>query len=128
MKIEHVAFQVHDPAAMARWYVTHLGMIVKRSQPHSPFGHFLADSDQRVMIEIYCNPAVAVPDYTRIDPLLLHLAFTADDLPAARARLIAAGATAEGEVTETPMGDIVAMLRDPWGLAIQLVHRATPMI
>ena len=48
--------------------------------------------------------------------------------PATRARLLAAGASAEGEALVTPTGDHVAMLRDPWGLAIQFVHRAQPMI
>jgi hypothetical protein len=31
-------------------------------------------------------------------------------------------------VRVTPAGDHLAMLRDPWGLPIQLVHRSTPMI
>ena len=44
VKIEHTAYQVEDPVALARWYVAHLGMTVKRSQHTSPFGHFLADS------------------------------------------------------------------------------------
>ena len=36
--------------------------------------------------------------------------------PATRARLLAAGATAEGDVIKNDQGDEVAMLRDPWGL------------
>ena len=43
MKIEHTAYQVEDPAAVARWYVQHLGLTVKRSQDERPFGRFLAD-------------------------------------------------------------------------------------
>ena len=31
MKIEHIAFQVADPAAMADWYAEHLGFCVRRS-------------------------------------------------------------------------------------------------
>ena len=30
MRVEHVAFNVEDPLAMARWYVDHLGFQVKR--------------------------------------------------------------------------------------------------
>jgi glyoxylase I family protein len=59
---------------------------------------------------------------------VLHIAFWADDVAATRARLLTAGATPEGEVVLTPAGDTVAMLRDPWGLAIQFVHRGSPMI
>ena len=128
MKIEHTAYQVDDPAAFARWYVEHLGMTVKRAQDESPFGQFLADDGDAVMLEVYNNPRVTTPDYRAMDPLVLHLAFRTDDVAATRARLIGAGATAVGEVQETPSGDIVAMLRDPWGLAVQLVHRRAPMI
>lgn len=128
MKIEHTAYQIQDPVAVARWYVEHLGLTVKRAQLERPFGQFLADDGNAVMLEFYNNPTVAVPDYTAIDPLILHIAFWTDDVEAARARLLAAGASAVGEALVTPAGDHVAMLRDPWGLAIQLVHRAQPMI
>jgi glyoxylase I family protein len=128
MKIEHTAYQIQDPVAVARWYVEHLGLTVKRAQPERPFGQFLADDGNAVMLEFYNNPTVAVPDYAALDPLILHIAFWTDDVEAARARLLAAGASAVGEALVTPAGDHVAMLRDPWGLAIQLVHRAQPMI
>jgi glyoxylase I family protein len=128
MKIEHTAYQVADPAAMARWYVQHLGLTVKRSQQERPFGQFLADDGDTVMLELYNNPSVTVPDYPAIDPLTLHIAFSTDNVAATRSRLLAAGASAVGEVVVTPAGDHVAMLRDPWGLAIQFVHRAQPMI
>jgi glyoxylase I family protein len=128
MKIEHTAYQVEDPVAMAAWYVQHLGLTVKRAQAERPFGQFLADDGDAVMLELYNNPAVDVPDYRAIDPLILHIAFWTDDVEATRARLLAAGARAEGEAVVTPAGDHVAMLRDPWGMAIQLVHRARPML
>jgi glyoxylase I family protein len=128
MKIEHTAYQVGDPVAVAAWYVEHLGLTVKRAQAERPFGQFLADDGDAVMLELYNNPAVGVPDYKAIDPLVLHIAFWTDDVEATRARLLAAGATAEGEAVVTPAGDHVAMLRDPWGMAIQFVHRARPMI
>lgn len=128
MKIEHTAYQVADPVAMARWYVDHLGLTVKRAQHEPPFGQFLADDGDAVMLEVYNTSKVPVPDYRAIDPLILHLAFWTDDVLATRARLLSAGATAEGDAVVTPAGDHVAMLRDPWGLALQLVHRASPMI
>jgi hypothetical protein len=31
-------------------------------------------------------------------------------------------------VATTPAGDQLAMLRDPWGVAIQLVKRAQPLM
>jgi glyoxylase I family protein len=128
MKIEHTAYQVQDPVATARWYVEHLGLTIKRAQTERPFMHFLADDGDAVMLEFYNNPRAPVPDYRAIDPVIGHIAFYAGDVEEARRRLIAAGATPEGEVQVTPGGDTLAMLRDPWGLPIQLAHRSTPMI
>ena len=128
MKIEHTAYQVADPVALTKWYVAHLGMRVKRAQDAPPFGVFLADDGDTVMLEFYANPKVSVPNYASMDPLLLHLAFRANDVTAERARLIAAGATAVGDVMTNETGDTVAMLRDPWGMAVQLVKRVDPMI
>jgi glyoxylase I family protein len=128
VKIEHTAYQVADPVALARWYVAHLGLRIKRAQDTPPFGHFLADDGDAVMLEFYRNETLPVPDYRSMNPLALHLAFLADDVPAVRTRLLAAGATAEGDVVRNPAGDEVAMLRDPWGLAVQLIRRADPMI
>ncbi|MCC7043498.1 MAG: VOC family protein [Acidobacteria bacterium] len=128
MKIEHVAYQVPDPVALADWYVEHLGLRIKRATDGPGHARFLADDTDAVMVEVYNNPRVTMPDYRAIDPLMLHLAFRADDVAATRERLLAAGATPEGEVVVSEGGDHLAMLRDPWGLAIQLVRRRDPMI
>jgi len=79
------------------------------------------------VLEIYAGPPPP-PDYAAMDPLRLHVAFAPEDVPAARARLIAAGARPVGEIVVTPAGDEFAMLRDPWGLALQLAHRAHPLL
>jgi glyoxylase I family protein len=128
MKIEHVAFNVPDPLAMGRWYVEHLGMTVKRRNVDPPYGHFLADDSGTVMIEIYGNDAAPVPDYASAHPLSLHLAFVSDDIESEIRRLVTAGATLVTETQTAPNGDRFAMLRDPWGFAIQFVTRAKPMI
>jgi len=128
VKIEHTAYQVDDPVALAAWYVAHLGLTVKRKQTVSPFGCFLADDGDAVMLEFYNNPKARVPEYRAIDPLVLHIAFRADDVAATRERLLEAGATAEGSVMTNEAGDTVAMLRDPWGIPVQLVSRVNPMI
>ncbi len=63
-----------------------------------------------------------------MDPSRLHVAFATDDVPGVRARLIAAGATPAGGIVVTAEGDQFAMLRDPWGLALQLAHRTRPLV
>lgn len=128
MKIEHVALLVDRPVEMVRWYERNLNMRIARSGGGPSFTHFLADSAGTVLLEVYRNDHLPLPDYRALDPLLLHLAFTTDRVDEERTRLLEAGATAEGEVTVTPLGDRVAMLRDPWGLAIQLVRRRDPML
>lgn len=128
MDIEHVALQVPDPRAMAAWYVAHLGLRIVRGSEAPVCGRFLADGSGHVMVELYNNPKAAVPNYRQVDPLVLHLAFESGDVPADRERLLRAGATAAGDIERTPDGDDVAMLRDPWGVAIQLARRARPMI
>jgi catechol 2,3-dioxygenase-like lactoylglutathione lyase family enzyme len=128
MRIEHVALQVSDPAAIAQWYVEHLGCSVARSAPDAPFVHFLKDGAGASMLELYRSPKAPVPDYAGMDPSLVHLAFVSPDPQADRDRLVAAGASIVEALLQTPAGDELVMLRDPWGLALQLVKRAKPMI
>lgn len=105
-----------------------LGFRIARSVGTPTFAQWIADGSGQVMIEIYNNPKVGVPDYSVVDPLILHLALVSDDVAADRARLIAAGAAALDEVTVTDAGDELAMLRDPRGFPLQLARRAAPMI
>lgn len=126
MKLEHVALQVADPVAMAGWYVQHLGMRVVHRGDAPGNARFVADDAGASILELYAG-TLPVPDYGAMDPALLHVAFATEDVVAARSRLIAAGAVAAGEVVVTPAGDAFAMLRDPWGLALQLARRARPL-
>ncbi len=61
LNLEHFACNVSDPAAMAAWYVEHLGMQVVRRVPTPPYMHFLADAAGRAVIEIYSNTADPYP-------------------------------------------------------------------
>jgi glyoxylase I family protein len=128
IRLEHVAINVEDPVSMAKWYGQNLGMKLVRKGPPPINMHFISDAGGNMMLEIYNNPPDAVPDYASMDPLLLHISFMVDNVKGVREKLIAAGATAVGEVTITPSGDELAMLRDPWGVAIQFVKRAKPML
>ncbi len=127
MKIEHIAFNVAAPVEMAAWYVQHFGMSVARKLDVPPYTHFLADEGGRMMIEIYQHPTAQVPDYAKMDPLLLHLAFTAEDPEAESQRLEAGGARKVDEIRMEDKSHLV-MLRDPWGLAIQLCKRGQPLL
>jgi catechol 2,3-dioxygenase-like lactoylglutathione lyase family enzyme len=127
MKIEHTAFNVEEPVLMARWYVDHLGLTVQRRTTDAPYAHFLSDDSGTVMIEVYGNKEAPLPDYRNMSPAELHLAFVSRDVAADTQRLRNAGATVVADVHQLN-GDTFAMLRDPWGLPVQLVQRKTSMI
>ncbi len=128
MKIEHFAIQVPDPIAMADWYVKHLGCTLARSSGEPAHMRFIKDSSGSVLVELYRNPKVAVPDYAAMDPLLLHLAFLSENPVADRDRLVAAGAMVADDLVTTSLGDQLVMLRDPWHVALQLVKRSASML
>ncbi len=128
MRIEHFAINVEKPYEMVQWYSEHLGMKVIRENRAMHEMHFIADEAGRVVIEVYNNPESSLPDYRQMNPLAFHIAFAVDDMAAERQRLLDAGAVAEGDINHTPAGDQLAFLRDPWGVPLQLVYRATPML
>ena len=127
MKLEHIALNVIDPGAMALWYVEHLGLTIVRQLENAPYTHFLADSSGLILLEIYKNPPDQVPLYAKMDPLLLHVAFVSEDPESDKVALLSAGATFVEEL-HFEDGSHLVMLRDPWGLAIQLCKRGVPML
>lgn len=125
MKFEHFALNVSDARAVAQWYVAQLGFTVAHRREDAPFTHFLADETGRMIVEFYSNPAAPVPDYGATHPLCFHIAVVAADAHAERVRLTAAGARLLREEPQ-PDGSLLVMLRDPWGVPLQLCERATP--
>ena len=128
LRPEHVAFNVHNSPVQARWYQEHLGMKVKREGGAPGFGFFLADAEERMMLELYQNQAHPMIDLPNTSYMSLHFAFMVTDVASARQRLLAAGATIADDLTTIPSGDVVLMMRDPWGLALQCVKRVEAMI
>lgn len=127
MKLEHIAFNVAEPRAAAEWYVKNLGMEIVYRREDAPFTVFLADESGKITIEFYLNPPDQVPDYAAMNSLLLHLAFVSPSPDEDKADLVAAGATFESDQT-TPEGTRLIMLRDPWGLPVQLCKRGKPVL
>jgi len=125
---EHIAFNVSDPAAVAKWYCDHLGMKLVRTSPPPSNTHFIGDPAGNILFELYNNPSAPVPNYDSLSHMALHVAFMVKDVKAIRDSLIAAGAKLVEDITSTPTGDQVLMLRDPWGRAIQFVKRVSPML
>ncbi len=126
MNCEHVGLNVAEPLAAADWYARHLGLTIVKRMDAPPFTVFLADSAGTMLVEFYRNPPDQVPPYATMNPLLLHLAFVSADPAADKERLLRAGATFIEE-THLPDGSHLVMLRDPWGLALQLCRRGAPL-
>ena len=127
LAFEHLALNVADPVAVSDWYVEHFGMeVVRRGEPPVSM-HFLADVSRRALIELYNNPVARTDLYRDLHPVQLHVAFTSADPAADADRLVAAGAMLV-EHQRHADGTHLVMLRDPWGLPIQLARRAVPML
>ena len=122
MLFEHVAINVPDSKSMADWYVEHCGMKIVIEINEPPYTRFLTDNRGVTCIEIYQNQAAPIPDYSNQNPLVYHHAFAVENLEATREYLEKAGASFVEEVIPAP-GTRLLMLRDPWGIPLQLVNR-----
>ncbi len=125
MIIEHIGISVAAPLSMAEWYVQHLGFTIRRSRGDDRDGvAFISDPDQGVMLEIFKNPVTPPLDSSSLVPLALHIALKSPDPAADVARLERAGAKRADPNAPIPdRGDILVLMRDPWGNVIQLVKR-----
>lgn len=125
MVFEHFALNVTNIGAVVPWYVAHLDLKIVKEQQEAPFMTFLADASDRVVMELYHRPDEAITDFTKHHPLTFHVAFVSKDVEADRDRLLREGASLVEEV-HTPDGSHLVMLRDPWGMPLQLCQRTTP--
>jgi catechol 2,3-dioxygenase-like lactoylglutathione lyase family enzyme len=125
---EHIALNVLDPAGTVKWYTENLGMKVMRQGGPPTNTSFIADSGHSMMLELGHNADYPVIDFAMVSHMSIHLAFTVEDISSMKVKLIAAGATVVEDITKTPGGDEVLMMRDPSGLPIQFVKRVAPML
>ena len=113
---------------MADWYVAHLGMRIVRRVDGPPHTRFLADVAGATVVELYVNTEARIPDYGRMDPLELHLAFDSQDPDGdrvgagpgggdGRVRCPAAGRIAAADAAR-PVGPGAPALRESDTLAI----------
>jgi hypothetical protein len=122
MKFEHYAINVEDAVAVADWYIGNCGLTAAVALKELPFTRFLADETGKVFIEIYSNPAAPMPDYAQMSHLQYHLAFETTNAEAEKDRLMAVGCTFVEELGDGDKTRLI-MLRDPFGIALQLCQR-----
>ena len=127
MIFEHFALNVSNPVEMGNWYVNNLEMKIVRSIEKAPFARFLADKTGRVVVELYSNSSAKIPEYKNAHPLEFHFAFMVEDVLHLKDKLLSAGAPLEEEL-KLDDGSHLIMLRDPFGVPLQLCKRGTPMM
>jgi glyoxylase I family protein len=126
MKFEHFALNVPDARRQAQWWVDHVGFRVVWRKQDAPFTHFLGDDSGRVVIELYSAETEPFLPLADTHAAAFHVAVVASDARSERRRLIEAGATLQSE-NALPDGTCLIMLRDPWGVSLQLCQRAKPL-
>ncbi|MCJ7467488.1 MAG: VOC family protein [Maribacter sp.] len=122
MIFEHFALNVVHVDLVVSWYVDHLDLHVVSEQKDPPYMTFLADSSQRVFLELYHRPDEEHTDFSSQNPLTFHLAFVSTNAEFDKTRLVRQGATFVEEAKKAD-GSHLVMLRDPWGLPLQLCQR-----
>ena len=123
--IEHIALEIEDPASMVKWWTENLGFKVTLARPTG--STFIEDEAGRVAFELYApSEGRKAPDYKNMSILQLHFGLFSDDVEADVKRLVAAGAT---EVAKDEVPGLKGVtLRDPNGLAFQVMQRARPVV
>ncbi|MDL5511311.1 VOC family protein [Arenibacter sp. M-2] len=125
MIFEHLALNVKNIEDIKDWYVANLGLKVVFEQTEAPFMTFFEDSSGRVILELYHRPDEEITDFGTKHPLTFHLAFVSPNAEKDKIRLLEKGASFIEEIRKED-GSHLVMLRDPWGMPLQLCHRAKP--
>jgi uncharacterized glyoxalase superfamily protein PhnB len=125
---EHIGLNVADSRKVAAWYVENLDFIILREGSTPGSAIFISDRGKKMMYEFYQNKNVPIINFDTVSYQSFHIALTVNDIQEAKEALVASGAKVAEDMKKTASGDDVMMLRDPWGLPLQFVHRINPML
>ena len=127
MIFEHFALNVERPVEAANWYVENCEMKIVKGSEKPPYAHFLADKTGRLVIEIYKNDSADKINLKEKHPLEFHFAFMVKNAEHVKNKLLSAGAGLEEEL-RLDDGSHLVMLRDPFGIPLQICQRGVPMM
>lgn len=119
--LEHTALASPSPAALARWYVDHLGFRINFEYD----GNYFVRAPNGSMLEIIPSQGERKPEHPR-DPGIRHLAIAVDDFDAAYAKLKEAGVRFHAEPYET-QGNRLVFFFDGDGNLLHLITRPAPL-
>jgi Predicted ring-cleavage extradiol dioxygenase len=122
--IEHIGIAVEKPIEMARWYKEVLGFEIKFSGEDSEKAvAFVADADNKVMLELGKVPGVKPLRNSTSHHLQFHIALKSEDPDEDAKHLVQNGAKFVEKCPIARAGDYLVVLEDPWGNCIQLSKR-----
>ena len=125
-EIEHIGLIVKQPVEMGNWYQKVLGFkIAFSAQDDEKAVAFITDSSNKVMLELGKVPDVSPLANETTHHLQLHIALKSDDPENEAQYLVSNGAEFIEKCPITRPGELLIVLRDPWGNTIQLAKRGT---
>jgi glyoxylase I family protein len=120
--IEHIGFVIRNPGPAADWYHAHLGFAVLRKAEDNSVA-FIREPGTGLIFELIGSKDIRPVDADLSHPLQAHIAVKSDDLDADRQRLTDAGATFVMDCKTDDPDARVCILKDPFGLYLQLARR-----
>ena len=123
MRIEHIGLLSSTPIQMGHWYKEHLGFRIIIEAGTDADGVIFMDDDSGMVIEIGHLPGISPMEFRSHHPLSIHLAIECTSPENEARRLVEAGAELVGESLRNAYKGEKILVRDPWGLTIQLINR-----
>lgn len=125
MEIEHIGITVDKPLETANWFAQNLGCRLVSSQSDAQHEvAFMADEAGTTLLELIRVNGVASTCSLLPSTSQLHIAFLSDDPYAKAKALEKAGARLVEDNSGHNPGEILLLLKDPWGNVFQLVKRS----
>jgi predicted enzyme related to lactoylglutathione lyase len=124
MKIEHIGILVSAPVTIGNWYNKHFNFEIIRQLGTDEDGvTFLKDNETNTVLEFAKLKEVLVFDLNELNPLQIHIAIECDDPIKLSQKLSKYGAKIIGESTRAEGKNERILIKDPWGVTIQLINR-----
>lgn len=127
MKLGYMIIYVLDVAEAVAFYQAAFGLTLRFVTPEGDY----AEMETGVTTLSFASEPLAAshgfdfaPNRPNLTPAGIEICLVTDDVPAAHARAIAAGAIELSPATAKPWGQVVSYLRDLNGVLVEL---ATPM-
>lgn len=124
MSIEHIGFCVDEPYRMANWYVENLNFrIIKKGGSETDGVVFIEDSKGKTILELYNVPGIKKMNFSTFVPLQFHIGIEVTNPLEKAKELVKSGAKLVGESIRNSYKGEKYLIRDPWGLTLQILNR-----